>query len=77
MRPLKAAGQAARAALFRRPALLECPALGQGFGQSAQASSAARRVRTASALTNEYLKRKGWTWLALIARPVEWHLTSC
>ena len=30
-----------------------------------------------STLTNEYLKRKGWTWLALIARPVEWHLTGC
>lgn len=50
--PLKAAGEAARASLFRRPALLDCPALRQGSGQSAQTSSAARRVRTASAFSS-------------------------
>ena len=49
----------------------------KGAGSSKSYWRVAGSPVLSSTLTNEYLKRKGWTWLALIARPVEWHLTSC
>ena len=49
----------------------------KGAGSSKSYWRVAGRPVLSTTLTNEYLKRKGWTWLALIARPVEWHLTGC
>lgn len=49
----------------------------KGAGSSKSYWRVAGSPVLSSTLTNEYLKRKGWTWLALIARPVEWHLTGC
>lgn len=49
----------------------------KGAGSSKSYWRVAGSPVLSTTLTNEYLKRKGWTWLALIARPVEWHLTGC
>lgn len=46
----------------------------KGAGSSKSYWRVAGSPVLSTTLTNEYLKRKGWTWLALIARPVEWQI---
>ena len=46
----------------------------KGAGSSKSYWRVAGSPVLSTTLTNEYLKRKGWTGLALIARPVEWQI---